>query len=46
MFKISRFEVKRDNLDTKTLKEKYPVTYKNILKGQTEFVNMRITKCK
>jgi len=46
LYKISRFEVKRDKLDTKTLKEKYPVTYKAILEGQTEFVNMRITKCK
>ncbi|NFQ84143.1 endonuclease [Clostridium sporogenes] len=46
MFKVSRFEVKKDKLDTKTLKEKYPLTYKAILNGQTEFVNMRITKCK
>ncbi len=45
-YKISRFEVKKDSLDTKTLKEKYPLTYAAILKGQTEFVNMRITKCK
>ncbi|MHB9937948.1 endonuclease [Clostridium sporogenes] len=45
-YKVSRYEVKRDKLDTKTLKEKYPVTYKNILQGQTEFVNMKITKCK
>lgn len=46
LFKISRFEVKRDKLDLKTLKEKYPVTYEKILQGQTEYVNMRITKCK
>lgn len=45
-FKISRFEIKKDKLDTKTLKEKYPVTYEAILNGQTEFVNLRITKCK
>lgn len=45
-FKISRFEVKKDKLDTKTLKEKYPVTYEAIFNGQTEFVNLRITKCK
>jgi len=45
-FKISRFEVKKDKLDTKTLKEKYPVTYSAILNGQTEFVNLRITQCK
>lgn len=46
VFKISRFEVKKDKLDTKTLKEKYPVTYSAILNGQTEFVNLRITQCK
>lgn len=46
LFKISRFQVKRDKLDLKTLKDKYPVTYENILQGQTEYVNMRITKCK
>ncbi|NFL76694.1 endonuclease [Clostridium sporogenes] len=46
LYKVSRYEVKRDSLDTKTLKEKYPLTYSAILKGQTEFVNMRITKCK
>jgi len=45
-FKISRFEVKKDKLDTKTLKEKYPVTYSAILNGQTEFVNLKITQCK
>jgi putative phage-type endonuclease len=46
LYKVSRFEVKRDKLDLKTLKEKYPVTYKSILEGQTEFVNMRVTKIK
>lgn len=46
ILKVSRYEVKRDKLDTKTLKEKYPVTYQAILQGQTEYVNMRITKCK
>ncbi|EPY6430854.1 YqaJ viral recombinase family nuclease [Clostridium sporogenes] len=46
LFKISRFEIKRDKLDLKTLKAKYPVTYGKILQGQTEYVNMRITKCK
>lgn len=45
-YKISRFEVKRDKLDLKALKEKYPVTYEAVLNGQTEYVNMRITKCK
>ncbi|MCY6957924.1 YqaJ viral recombinase family nuclease [Clostridium brassicae] len=46
VYKISRFEIKKDKLDLKALKEKYPETYKNILQGQTEYVNMRITKCK
>lgn len=46
MFKISRFEVKKDSLDNKTLKERYPATYAAILKGQTEFVSLRITKCR
>lgn len=46
LFKISRFEVKRDSLDNKTLKEKYPATYAAVLKGQTQYVNLRITKCK
>lgn len=45
-YKISRFEVKRDQLDTKTLKDKYPLTYAAVLKGQTEYVNMKISKCK
>lgn len=43
---ISRFEVKKDKLDTKTLKEMYPGTYSAILNGQTEFVNLRVTECK
>jgi len=46
VYKVSRYEVKRDKLDLKILKDKYPVTYKTILDGQTEYVNMRITKCK
>ena len=45
-YKVSRFEVKKDSLDNKMLKEKYPEVYKAVLKGTTEFVNMRITKCK
>ncbi|CAI3547868.1 YqaJ viral recombinase family nuclease [Clostridium neonatale] len=45
-FKISRFEVKKDSLDNKLLKDKYPQTYAAVLKGQTQFVNMRLTKCK
>ncbi len=46
LYKVSRYEVNRDKLDTKTFKEKYPVTYAAVLNGQTEYVNMRITKCK
>jgi putative phage-type endonuclease len=46
LFKISRFEVKRDSIDTKRFKELYPATYESFLKGTTEFVNLRITKCK
>lgn len=46
LFKISRFGIKRDSLDNKTLKEKYPATYAAVLKGQTEYVNLRISKCK
>ena len=45
-YKISRWMVKKDSLDTKLLKEKYPVTYKTILKGCTEFASLKITKCK
>lgn len=45
-FKISRFEVKRDSIDTKRFKELYPSTYASFLKGTTEYVNLRITKCK
>lgn len=46
LYKVSRFEVKRETLDNKLLKEKYPLTYKAVLKGSTEYVNMRISKCK
>ena len=45
-YKLSRYVVTRDKLDNKILKEKYPETYKAILNGTTEYVNMRITKCK
>lgn len=46
VLKVSRFEVNRDSLDNKLLKEKYPKTYETVLKGTTSFVNMRISKCK
>lgn len=45
-YKISRWEVKKDSIDTKLLKEKYPVTYLQVLKGQTKYVSMKITQCK
>lgn len=45
-YKISRWVVRKDNIDTKLLKEKYPVTYAAVLKGQTEYVNMRVTEFK
>lgn len=45
-FKISRFEVNKETIDTKLLKEKYPNTYKEVIKGKTNFINMRISKIK
>lgn len=45
-FKLSRWVVKKDSIDTKLLKEKYPLTYQAVIKGQTEYVSMRITACK
>lgn len=42
-FKISRFEVNKETIDTKLLKEKYPNTYKEVIKGKTNFINMRIS---
>lgn len=45
-YKLSRFEVKRDKVNNKMLKEKYPKTYEAVLNGQTEYVNIRITECK
>jgi putative phage-type endonuclease len=45
-FKISRWVVKRDSIDTALLKEKYPLTYQSVLKGQTEYVNMKISAIK
>lgn len=46
VYKVSRWEVKKDGIDTKLLKEKYPETYKAVIKEPTEFVNMRVTECK
>ena len=46
MFEISRFEVKRENMDQNRFKELYPATYAEFLKSTTEFVNLRVTECK
>ena len=45
-YKVSRFEVKKDKIDTKLLKSKYSDIYKAVYNGQSEFVSMKITKCK
>lgn len=45
-YKLSRYMVSKDSLDNKLLKEKYPVTYEAVKKGTTEYVNMRVSKCK
>jgi len=45
-FKISRFEIKRENIDQKRFKELCPSTYASFFKDTTEYVNLRITKCK
>lgn len=46
VYKISRWTVKRDNIDANLLKEKYPLTYAAVLKGQTEYVSLKISQCK
>jgi len=45
-YKISRYEVSKDSIDTKKLKELYPITYADVFKNKTTFVNMRISKIK
>lgn len=45
-FKVTRWTVKKDSIDTKLLKEKYPATYQTVLKGQTEYVSMKISAIK
>ena len=45
-YKVSRFEVKKDKIDTKMLKTKYSDIYKVVSLEKTEFVSMRVTKCK
>ncbi|SHH20007.1 YqaJ viral recombinase family protein [Clostridium grantii] len=46
LYKVTRYEIKKDKIDSKLLNEKYPVTYAAIKNGTTEYVTMRITKCK
>lgn len=43
-YKISRWEVHKESIDTKLLKSKYADIYKAVLKGTTSYVNMRISK--
>ncbi|GAA0825452.1 YqaJ viral recombinase family protein [Clostridium tertium] len=45
-YKLSRYMVSKDSLDNKLLKEKYPTTYDAVKKGTTEYVSMRVSKCK
>lgn len=45
-YKLSRYVVSKDSLDNKLLKEKYPVTYEAVKKSTTEYVSMRVSKCK
>jgi len=45
-FKVNRFEVNKETIDTKLLKEKYPNTYKEVIKNKSNFINMRISKIK
>lgn len=45
-YKISRWTVKRESIDSKLLKEKYLSVYNDCFKGCTEYVNLRITKIK
>lgn len=44
LFKISRYTVKRETIDNKLLKDKYPATYEAVLKGTSEYVNIRVSK--
>lgn len=44
--KISRFEVSKESLDTKKLKEDHPNIYKEYIKSNTTFVNLRVSKIK
>lgn len=44
LYKVKRWEVTKDKPNLKLLKEKYPVTYSDILEGQTKYTNMKISK--
>lgn len=45
-YKINRFPVTKETIDTKKLKEIFPKTYEEVLKNKTTFVNLRISKIK
>lgn len=45
-YKLTCYTVSRDKLDNKMLKEMYPLTYEAVKNGTTEYVNMRVSKCK
>lgn len=45
-YKVSRWVVKKDKVDLKTLKAKYPVTYQAVVNDTSEYVNMRVSECK
>ena len=40
------WQIKKDKPNLKLFKEKYPTTYADILAEPTEYVSLRITKCK
>ena len=46
LYKASRSISYRESVDSKLLKDKYPVTYATVLKGKTEVVTCRVSKCK
>lgn len=46
LYKASRSVSYRESVDNKLLKDKYPLTYAAILKGKTEVVTFRVSKCK
>lgn len=46
LYRISRWTVQKDNIDAVLLREKYPLTYAEVLKGQSSYVNLKISLCK